>query len=68
MKLEPYCRKPDRHGVYNRRCKHIIEKPRGEDGLRQCRAAARFGRVTCLQHQQWEQYCLEKAAFGFGPP
>lgn len=45
------CRKPDNRGVVNPRCRHVIEKPRGEETPRQCRAAALHGTRFCTVHQ-----------------
>jgi hypothetical protein len=48
------CPKPDRKGVFNPRCKHVIEEPEDEATPRQCRAAAQRGTDFCIAHQTTE--------------
>jgi hypothetical protein len=46
------CPKPDNSGCFNPRCEQVIEKPRGEETRRQCRAAALRGTRFCCVHQK----------------
>ena len=49
MEASLYCKKPDRHGGFNRRCMQLV-KPRKEL-KRQCRLAAQEGSTFCHMHQ-----------------
>lgn len=52
METSDLCRKPDFYGVFHPRCRHIIEKPRGEDAPRQCRRAAGKNERFCDAHRE----------------
>jgi DNA-binding transcriptional LysR family regulator len=50
METSDLCRKPDGRGVFHRRCRHIIDTPKGETAARQCRRAARKNERFCDAH------------------
>lgn len=50
VQMTALCRKPDDTGAFNPRCQHVLEKPRGEETPRQCRAAAMKGTSLCGVH------------------